>query len=276
MHLARSHYENFPVASWLVPRRLRQPVAAIYAFARTADDLADEGSNDSQQRLEQLQHYRQQLQSLDRQTTPIFVALNDTHQRFNLPLSLFDDLLTAFIQDVYKTRYQTRSEVLDYCRHSANPVGRLMLHLYDAASEHNLSQSDAICTSLQLINFLQDIEQDYQENNRIYIPIETMQDFGLNETWISERITNTQVRELITMLIDQARTLMLSGAPLAWRLQGRFGLEIRFIVAGGLCILNKLTAQQDDVFSRPRLNRSDKWWMLRTAFSRLSPQPNPL
>lgn len=253
----------------LVPRRLRGPIAAIYAFARHADDLADEGNLSAQQRLEQLQDYRKNLHALDQQQTPIFVALHDCQQRFNLPLNLFDNLLTAFIQDVSKTRYETRQDVLAYCQNSANPVGQLLLYLNNSASPQNLVDSDAVCTALQLINFLQDIEQDYQENDRIYIPHETMQRHNLDESWISKRQSDHRVRALITTLIKQARTLLLQGAPLAWRLKGRFGLEIRLIVAGGIRILNKLESQQDDVFSRPRLDTRDKCWMLKCAFSRI-------
>ena len=268
LQLAHAHYENFPVASLLVPKRLRAPIAAIYAFARTADDFADEGDSDSNERLAQLQNYRNQLQSLASGhgvEDPVFIAIGDSIQRFNLPLSLFDNLLTAFMQDIQTTRYANFEAVLDYCRYSANPVGRLLLHLNEAATEQNLADSDAICSALQLINFLQDIEQDYIENRRIYIPQDDMHNHGIDESWFATRRTDQAMRELIAGQIEQARTLMLQGAPLARRLQGRFGLEIRLTIAGGLRILQRLAHQRDDVFSRPRLDVVDKLWMLKQA-----------
>jgi squalene synthase HpnC len=268
LSLARSHYENFPVASLLVPKKLRAPIAAIYAFARSADDFADEGQDDADIRLARLQAYRDQLQALSHGQTitdPIFIAIADSVARFALPLSLFDDLLSAFIQDVTTTRYATFADVLDYCHYSANPVGRLLLHLNGAVDEQNLRDSDAICTALQLINFLQDIEQDYVENNRIYIPQDALDSHGIDESWFASRRTDQAMRELIAGQIEQARLLLLQGAPLARRLQGRFGLEIRLTIAGGLRILQRLARQRDDVFSRPRLDVVDKLWMLKQA-----------
>jgi len=274
IRLAQRHYENFPVASWFLPRALRKPVAAIYAFARHADDLADEGDHDTQWRLTRLENYRTCLQSLATGLIvddPIFIAVDDCRRRFELPLSLFDDLLTAFIHDVTQRRYATTAAVLDYCRCSANPVGRLLLYLNQSASGQNLNDSDAICTALQLINFLQDIEQDYVENDRIYIPEDILQRYGVDDSWFAQRRTDQAMRNLINDRIEQARTLLLQGAPLAWRLRGRFGLEIRLIVAGGLRICDKLAQQHDDVFSRPRLDIWDKLWMLKTACGRRCP-----
>jgi len=268
LRVARSHYENFPVASLLIPKSHRGPIAAIYTFARSADDFADEGDADADWRLEQLQHYRNQLQLLAEGrpvNEPLFIAIADSSRRFELPLSLFDDLLSAFMQDVETTRYASFDTVLNYCCYSANPVGRLLLHLNGVATEQNLRDSDAICSALQLINFLQDIEQDYMENNRIYIPLDAMQAHGVDESWFAERRTDQPMRELIAEQIEQARTLMLQGAPLAWRLKGRFGLEIRLTVAGGLRILQKLARQRDDVFNRPRLETPDKLWMIKQA-----------
>jgi len=273
--LARSHYENFPVASLLVPKTLRAPIAAIYAFARSADDLADEGDVEASVRLARLQDYRDRLQALARSDAvddPVFIAVADSVRRYMLPLSLFDDLLTAFIQDVSTTRYATTTEVLDYCRYSANPVGRLLLHLNGVANEPNQRDADAICTALQLINFLQDLEQDYVENNRIYIPQQAMQRHGVDESWFARRRCDAAMRALIDEQIDQARTLLLLGAPLAWRLSGRFGLEIRLTVAGGLRILQRLAQAREDVFSRPRLQLADKLWMIKRALMR---QPLP-
>jgi phytoene/squalene synthetase len=155
--------------------------------------------------------------------------------------------------------------VLVYCRFSANPVGRLLLHLYGVADEPNQRDADAICTALQLINFLQDLEQDYVENNRIYIPHQAMQRHGVDESWFARRRCDAAMRALIDEQIDQARTLLLLGAPLAWRLSGRFGLEIRLTVAGGLRILQRLAQAREDVFTRPRLQWTDKLWMIKRA-----------
>jgi squalene synthase HpnC len=170
--LARSHCENFPVASWLLPRRLRRPIAVIYAFARTADDFADEGHYSAAQRLALLNGYGAKLQQLERGEAtddPLFIALADVIARYQLPLQLFYDLLSAFAQDVTKKRYTDFGELLDYCRRSANPVGRLLLHLSGNASAENLQLSDKICSALQLINFYQDLAQDFAENERIYL-----------------------------------------------------------------------------------------------------------
>lgn len=257
--LAHSHYENFPVASRVLPRKLRLPVAVIYAFARTADDLADEGPGDEQQRLHKLDAYRDTLQRMaahEAASDPIFIALADTVRQHHLPLQLLFDLLSAFRQDVSKKRYQNFTELRDYCRRSADPVGRLLLHLNGAASEENLQLSDQICSSLQLINFLQDLEQDYRENRRIYIPLDEMTHHGVDESWFRERRSDAAMQALLTLQIGRARRMMLAGASLGERLKGRFGFEIRLIVQGGLRILERLE-QQHDLFSRPRLRHSD-------------------
>ena len=263
---ARRHYENFPVASLLLPKRLRRPISVIYAFARHADDLADEGNASAQQRLQALDDFGGRLdaaaQGQAQPDDPLFTALADILARYRLPVILFHDLLHAFRMDVTKTRYADVEEVLHYCRYSANPVGRLLLHLQSAASPENLRDSDAICTALQLINFLQDIDQDYSENNRIYLPVDEMARRGITERDLQQRLTTPALRALIDDQIDRARCLMLSGAPLALRLGGRFGLELRMIVLGGLCVLRRLERRRDNVFTRPRLTGRDWWWML--------------
>ncbi len=263
LEIVRSHYENFPVASLLLPRTLRQPIAVIYAFARSADDFADEGQLSEQQRLEKLNAYSQQLESLGKtQTTdPIFIALEDVINRHQLPLQLFNDLLIAFKQDVTKKRYANFAEVLNYCQYSANPVGRLLLHLIHQATPENLQQSDAICSALQLINFLQDIHQDYDENNRIYFPQDEMQQWGVNETMIKQQQSNDAMRSLVNQQLQRAKTMMLSGAPLGNRIPGRFGLQLRMMINGGLQVLKLLENQQQNVFSRPRLNTRD-WFTI--------------
>ncbi len=266
--VARAHYENFPVASLVLPRKLRLAVAVIYAFARTADDLADEGPGDAQTRLEKLDAYRTKLelmaanQELD---DPIFVALADTVTQHRLPLQLLFDLLSAFRQDVSKKRYANFVELRDYCRRSADPVGRLLLHLNGSADEINFHLSDQICSSLQLINFLQDLDQDYRENDRIYIPLDEMTRFGIDETWFRERRSDHSMRTLMALQIERARRMMWEGASLGERLDGRFGFEIRLIIQGGLHILERLERQHDDLFSRPRLRKGELIIMLLRA-----------
>jgi squalene synthase HpnC len=268
LEIVRSHYENFPVASLLLPRALRQPIAVIYAFARSADDFADEGQLSEQQRLEKLNAYSQQLETLGKAqaTDPIFIALRDVIDRHQLPLQLFHDLLTAFKQDVTKKRYANFAEVLNYCQHSANPVGRLLLYLIRQATPENLQQSDAICSALQLINFLQDIHQDFDENNRIYFPQDEMQQWGINETMIKQQQSSDAMRGLVNQQLQRAKTMMLAGAPLGNRIPGRFGLQLRMMINGGLQVLKLLENQQQNVFSRPRLNTRD-WFTI--AFNSL-------
>jgi squalene synthase HpnC len=268
LEIVRSHYENFPVASLLLPRALRQPIAVIYAFARSADDFADEGQLSKQQRLEKLNAYSQQLETLGKAqaTDPIFIALRDVIDRHQLPLQLFHDLLTAFKQDVTKKRYANFAEVLNYCQHSANPVGRLLLYLIHQATPENLQQSDAICSALQLINFLQDIHQDFDENNRIYFPQDEMQQWGINETMIKQQQSSDAMRGLVNQQLQRAKTMMLAGAPLGNRIPGRFGLQLRMMINGGLQVLKLLENQQQNVFSRPRLNTRD-WFTI--AFNSL-------
>jgi squalene synthase HpnC len=271
--LARSHYENFPVASLLLPARLRDPVAAIYAFARSADDIADEGSADPHQRRAQLDAMAAELDLIETggpSDTPLFAALADSVRRYRLPTALLHDLLSAFRQDVDKQRYADFGELMDYCRRSANPVGRLLLNLSGHNSERNLALSDAICSALQLINFLQDIFQDYEENARIYLPADEMQRFGVDEACIAGRESSPALRALVRFQIERAARLLRSGSPLGTNLSGRFGLEVRAIVLGGSRILEKLH-RQDDLFSRPRLGRGDRlriaWGAVRQGFT---------
>lgn len=272
LQLARSHYENFPVASTLLPKRLRRPVAVIYAFARTADDIADEGEASSAERLSALDDYSARLIQLEKGDTPddaIFIALADVITRHQLPLSLFHDLLSAFRQDVTQKRYNNFSEVLDYCRRSANPVGRLLLHLNGDATEENLNASDQICSALQLINFLQDLQQDYRENNRIYLPQDEMRRFGIDESWLEEERSDEKMRALIAFQLQRIEAMMINGATLGANLHGRFGMEIRLIIAAALKVLEKLSQHEGNVFARPRLSKINYLHILWQAlFSR--------
>ncbi len=272
--MAQSHYENFPVTSSLLPKHLRRPVAAIYAFARTADDFADEGHSTVSQRLRQLDEYTAQLKAIERNQTaelPVFIALQDTIARHQLPVQLFHDLLYAFKQDVTTHRYATYQDVLYYCRHSANPVGRLILHLYNAASAPNLQQSDAICTALQLINFYQDLAQDYHENNRIYIPQEDWQLYGVTEQHFQQQRSDNAMREMMQFEYRRTRTLFSDGHPLGLSLKGRIGFNMRAIYLGGMCVLQQLQNNTENVFRRPRLGKLDGLSILWHALTKQLP-----
>jgi squalene synthase HpnC len=263
-----NHYENFPVASILLPARLRPAVKAIYVFARSADDIADEGDASPQERLDALSRYENALDSLARgeaAEASIFANLAKTKVRYNLPLQPLRDLLSAFKQDVVTTRYADFEALLDYCRRSANPVGRLMLHLYDAASPANLWDADAICTSLQLINFWQDVAVDWKKS-RIYLPLEDLKRFGVTTDYFENAKTDDAWRALMRFEVERARAMMLSGAPLACRLPGRVGWELRLVVQGGLRILERIEAADYDMFRRrPQLRLTDWLYMIGRA-----------
>jgi squalene synthase HpnC len=262
------HYENFPVASILLPARLREPVALIYRFAREADDFADEGDAAAQVRLEQLEGFRSELRRIEAGTSPSipwFSELGAVIREHRLPISAFDDLLSAFAQDVVQSRYATYAQVLDYCRRSANPVGRLLLVLYGTDGGERLAWSDAICTSLQLINFLQDVAIDYRKG-RIYLPLDEMEQAGITERQIATAETGAKWTEFMTFQVARARALLDFGAPLGRTLKGRIGFEMRMIVAGGARILEKIERVGGDVFRhRPVLHRFDWPLMLLRA-----------
>lgn len=253
------HYENFPVASILLPRRLVPAVEAIYAFARGADDVADEGDAQPAERLAALDAYQAQLDRIaaGTPTDPGFARLAAVVRDFRLPLQPLHDLLSAFRQDVVTSRYTDYAALLDYCRRSANPVGRLMLALYGTGDEDSLRESDAVCTALQLINFWQDVAIDI-DKSRIYLPQEDLARFGVTEDDIVQGRDTPAWRALLRFEVERARALMLEGAPLAKRLPGRFGWELRMVVQGGLRILEAIEGAGYDVFRRrPQLKRRD-------------------
>lgn len=258
------HYENFPVASLLMPARLRPAVETIYAFARSADDLADEGNATDAERLDALTAYERSLDRIKHgqpSDSSLFSALALVIDKHRLPLAPFYDLLSAFKQDVVTKRYQSFDDLRDYCRRSADPVGRLMLTLYEAGTEQNLRDSDAICTALQLINFWQDVAVDWQKA-RIYLPLEDLERFQVTEAHIAQARTDSAWRALIQFEVERARQIMLSGAPLALRLKGRIGWELRLVVQGGLRILERIEMADYDVFrKRPKLGAAD-WPLL--------------
>ena len=250
---AVTHYENFPVASWLCPPPLRPPIAAIYHFARTADDIADEGDATAAERLADLQAYRDELAHIALGAAPgarwhgVFAPLQATIQQWQLPVPLLDDLLSAFMQDIGKTdkaqTYADRAELLDYCRRSANPVGRLLLHLYGVDDAKSLEQSDAICSALQLINFWQDLSVDIPRG-RYYLTDADRAQHGISLPAMQTRQDSTALRQLVIDQARWARELMMHGAPLVHRIPGRAGWELRLVVQGGLRILDKVDALQ--------------------------------
>jgi len=253
------HYENFPVASLLLPAPLREPVEIIYRFARSADDIADEGDDPADVRLRKLGAYREQLAA---PVEPLFQDVAKLIAQQGLPVQLFADLLDAFSQDVTKKRYENFSTVLDYCRRSANPVGRLLLHLFKRTTDSDLRRSDAICTSLQLINFWQDVDVDWTKDRRVYLPQDEMARFGVTERHLQDKVCDESWKNLLSFQITRTRELMLSGKDLGKSLPGRIGLEIRTTVQGGLRILEKIEAAGYDVFRRrPKLKAFD-WPLL--------------
>lgn len=274
MSIAQNHYENFPVASKLLHRKLRFHISAVYAFARSADDFADEGDLSRQQRLSLLEEYSTELNHIEHSLSQwennkeqpflhsskkqIFIALADVIQQYQVPMSLFYDLLSAFKQDVVTTRYNNFDDILAYCRLSANPVGRILLYLNNSATEDNLKHSDAICTGLQLINFYQDIAQDMDENNRLYLPLDELQQFAVTEADIKNRLNTPQIQALIKKQLIRTKALYHSGLPLCFNLNARFAIEIRMIYSGGWLILQKLEHNTANIYQRPRLTHKDK------------------
>lgn len=261
---AHTHYENFPVATVLLPKRLRSAVAMIYSFARQADDFADEGDDAIEVRLAKLQSFKDELdliQAYIQANTSFFRALNHTIQSHHLPLQPFYDLLDAFSQDVVKTRYANFAEVLDYCTRSANPVGTLLLHLYGQATPQNLAYSNHICSALQLINFYQDIAIDFAKNDgkrRIYLCQDEMAQAGISEADIAQHTNSEDWQRFMQFNISRAAHMLASGKPLGRILTGRIGLEMRMIIAGGEQIIHKLTKCKGDIFHhRPQLNAGD-------------------
>lgn len=255
------HYENFPVASWLCPPSLRPPILAIYRFARTADDIADEGEAPPAQRLAELQAYRQALHACFAGAQPVprwravFEPLDAARRSHQLPLQPLDDLLDAFMQDTGNPTYPDRAALLDYCRRSANPVGRLLLHLYGVQDTTAQRQSDAVCSALQLANFWQDLSIDLPRG-RCYVPVSDAQAHGAPP--LRAGADSSASRALVRSLVHWARALMLEGAPLVHRLPGRGGWELRGVVQGGLRILEKIERMDFNALShRPTLHRLD-------------------
>lgn len=269
------HYENFPVASILMPAHLRPAIEVIYAFARSADDIADEGNAQPQERLDALHVYDNALQTIqnnrDNQENKteindvLFADLEKIIEKHQLPVIEFRHLISAFKQDITTTRYASFIDLRDYCNRSANPVGRIMLHLYKSATAENIADSDKICTALQIINFWQDVAIDW-EKERIYLPLEDLAQFGITEQDIAQAKVTPQWQALMQFEINRARQLMLDGSPLCKRLSGRIGFELRLVVQGGLRILERMEKVNGNVFTqRPVIKKWDYCLMLWRA-----------
>lgn len=261
------HYENFPVASFLCPRHLRAPIIAIYQFARAADDIADEGTASAEERLSELAAFRADLQACSRglpfspRWPSIFGPLGQMIAQFKLPVALLADLLDAFEQDVAKSRdgagYANQAELLDYCRRSANPVGRLVLHLYGVTDSDSLKQSDHICTALQLINFWQDLSTDIPRG-RFYLTQADCFAHGVTQADLLALNQTPKATALIADNVRIARASMQAGRSLVKRVPGRAGWELRAVVQGGLRILDKIEGMQFATLkARPKLNAWD-------------------
>ena len=259
--IARTHYENFTVGSWLLPRRLRHDLAAVYAFARVADDIADEGADTG--RLERLRAWEEKLLACARQPAatddPVFVALGRTIAAHGLSVEPFRDLLEAFRRDAVgeTRRFATWADVLDYCRRSANPVGQLVLALFGHRDAARRERSDDICTALQLTNFWQDVAGDL-DRGRVYLPEEDLERFSGSRDALAARRTNPAFRELLAFEIGRTRALFTRGLPLADMVGRRLRHEVRIFARGGLAILARIEAAGYDVFMRrPTLGRAE-------------------
>jgi squalene synthase HpnC len=266
--IARSHYENFPIASWFVPKEIRKYIWAIYAFARIADDYADEPGYTLAERIDNLSQWGQYLDECynGNPTHRVFAALADTVERFQIPVELFQNLLTAFRSDVTVKRYETYEDVLEYCRNSANPIGRLVLLLFNYRSETMMELSDHICTALQLTNFWQDISVDLQKD-RIYLPLEDLEEFAYSEQDLLERKFDNRFRKLMAFQVQRTAELFVEGKPLLSRIGKDLSRELRLTWNGGTRILQKIHKQDYNVLvQRPALTTLDKLGLLFRSF----------
>ena len=289
--IARHHYENFPVASILLPAAMRPHIAAIYAFARAADDFADEGDAPPADRLALLDDWGRRLASCvsreavghaipnpqsptpNPQSDAIFLALGHTIRSRSLPVSLFEDLLSAFRQDVVTKRYRTWAEVMDYCRRSANPVGRLVLRVAGHADARLDGASDAVCTALQLTNFWQDLDRDWQKG-RLYVPRDEFERLGASEAELDARVISAAWRDVLSEMAARTRRLFAEGRGVCDGLSGRLRYELRLTWLGGMRILDRLEQAGFDVFTaRPTLGSSDAPALLWGAVAWRRPQP---
>lgn len=257
--LAKNHYENFPVSSFLIPNNYRKDIAIVYWFARTADDLADEGNISAEKRLKSLIEFEMEFENSlsNKSKIPEFLILSETIKSKKLNPELFKDLISAFKQDVTKKNYNSFDEVLDYCKRSANPVGRILLQIFNISNDNAIINSDKICTALQLTNFFQDAKIDF-EKGRIYFPKDEMAMFKVTEKMFELNENNPNIKALLKHNIDRTKKLFDEGKDLLKYLSGRFKLEIKWTIAGGEKILEKIIKNNYDVFSsRHKLSKFD-------------------
>lgn len=265
--ITKNHYENFPVASFIVPKKQRPAITAIYAFSRIADDFADEDLYKNC-RINRLEEWEKFLKDPNPPTHPVFIALQQARSQFDLPQNLFLDLLTAFKMDVNTKRYQNYDDVLFYCKHSANPVGRLILHLFDHKHEALFAMSDAICTALQLTNFWQDVAIDLKKD-RIYLPLEDCKKFDVTEDDLLTHKYSTHFKDLLEFEIARTIDLFLKGKNLGLAIKGKLGLELRLTWLTGITILQKIRQVKYDVFeNRPKLSKKDFLKLFFVALSK--------
>jgi squalene synthase HpnC len=274
--LARSHYENFLVVSWLLPRRLHQPMFNLYAYCRCVDDLGDEAQGD---RLALLADWERQLeacfQSPNETEHPVFAALTGTVRDYDLPIDPFRRLIEANRRDQTVSRYQAYEDVLDYCRYSANPVGQLVLMLFGYRDAHRFELSDATCTALQLANFWQDVARDYRQG-RIYIPLEDLECFGCTETPLASGIVDASWRALMKFEIDRTRALFRRGEQLVALVERRLQIDLRLFTLGGMEVLDRVEAQGYDVLTtRPRVPAWRHVALLAKALAMRPQRPTP-
>ncbi len=265
--LTRGHYENFPVGSVLIPKSVRPHVYSIYAFARTADDFADEPGLAARERLVRLADWEARLDAcLAHPDGPIFTALAETIRVHDLPVQWLKDLLAAFRMDVTTHRHQTHEDLLAYCACSANPIGRLILHLFGYRGEHYARHSDALCSALQLVNFWQDIAIDLSRD-RIYIPQDDLERFGIGISDLRDQRVTPQFCNLMDALISRTNALFHAGYPLLNAVHGRLRYELRLTYLGGMQILKKIRRNEYDVFRRrPTITKRDAFALLLKAF----------
>ena len=267
--IALEHYENFPVGSWLIPRGKRKYVHAIYAFARTADDFADEDRYGEDERTQLLTDWEKRLDECitGSPTHPVFVSVKEALDKFNIPAALLKDLITAFKMDTVNKRYKAMSDVLNYCHYSANPVGRIILCIFEYNDPELHRLSDFICTALQLTNFWQDVAIDL-EKDRIYIPLEDMERFGYSVSDLKSHAFNDSFRALLASEIEFTRDLFHKGRPLCTSVRKGLSVELRAIWSGGMRILDKIERNGYDIFNkRPVITTMDKIRIISRALT---------
>jgi hydroxysqualene synthase len=268
--VARCHYDNFPVAALLLPRDIRKPVAVVYAFARTVADLANSSERHAEERIMELAAIEAKLDIVKAGGTlndALFLALGNVMARHPLPTEAFYDLLRGCRMDIEKTRYASFRELIEYCRCTANPLGRLLLHLYRAATPRTLACSDAICTAVQIIRVLSEVGSDYHERGRIYVPQDEMARFGITEDHFRGSYPDEALSRLVGLQLDRVRRLLAAGAPLAGVLKGRAALEVRLVLAAAVRTLHRLEMRSHP-FARPVLRPGDWAWVAWQAMTR--------